>query len=240
MTYPLGTRCLAEFAGTAVLVSLGTGSIVGGANIGGVPQWVLAVAWFAAVAIPVEAFAFVSGSHINPGVTLGLVARRRFPAREAAPYVVAQLAGAFAGSLLVWRLLGTAAHLGATVPGPGGPAWVLPLEFGFTFLLLASVFYLVGLGRDPTRIELLLPAAVVGLSTWLIGPWTGSSLNIARTLAPALLSGDYAWIGLYAVAVLLAPLAAAFADGRLRKGTPASAPRDASDPTGPADAGPVG
>ena len=98
---PLIQRTAAEAAGTALLVGIGTGSIVAGANAGGVGRWVLALAWFAAVAIPVLAFAFVSGSHINPAVTLALVSSPRFPAREALPYIAAQFLGAFAASTVV-------------------------------------------------------------------------------------------------------------------------------------------
>lgn len=209
MTYRLGSRCLAEFAGTALLVGIGTGSIVAAAAMGGVAQWILAVAWFAAVATPIQAFAYVSGAHLNPGVTLALTASGRFPGKEAPPYAGAQLAGAFAGSAAVWSSLGRAAHLGATLPGPAGPNWVFPLEFAFTFLLVASVLYLAGLDREPRRVELMLPAGVVGVSTFLIGPWTGSSLNFARSLAPAVLSGDYGWLWVYFLAVTIAPIVAA-------------------------------
>ncbi len=203
MTPSLGVRCGAELLGTALLVGIGTGAIVLGASVGGVPQWVLAIAWFAAVAVPVEAFAYVSGSHVNPAVTLTLAGSGRFPKEETLPYLGAQFGGGFVGSLIVRAVLGSGAHLGATLPGPEGPVWVVPLEFGFTSLLLLTVFYLVDRKPRPGRITLLLPAAVVGLSTYLIGPWTGSSLNPARSLAPALLSGDLAWYWLYLGATLL-------------------------------------
>ena len=85
-------RCAAEAAGTALLVGIGTAAIVVGARAGGVPQWVLAVAWFGAVAIPVFAFARWSGSHINPAVTLMLVLGRRFPAGDDARYLPNQRA----------------------------------------------------------------------------------------------------------------------------------------------------
>ncbi|MCI4368022.1 MAG: aquaporin [Thermoplasmata archaeon] len=209
MTRPLLERCAAEAAGTFLLVGIGTGAIVAAANAGGVSQWVMAIAWFGAVALPVLAFAFVSGSHINPAVTLSLVAARRFPPREALPYVGAQLVGAFAGSAVIWLVLGNAAHLGATLPRNGNLLATFALEFAFTALLILTVMFLSTPGKIPSRWELLLPAGAVGLSTWLIGPWTGSSLNPARTVAPAVLSGDYAGIWVYFLAVPLAALAVA-------------------------------
>jgi len=65
-------RCLAELAGTALLVGIGTGTIVAAGNAGGIPQWAMAVAWFLAVLIPVALFIGLSGAHLNPAVTLAL------------------------------------------------------------------------------------------------------------------------------------------------------------------------
>ncbi|HEV2449056.1 MAG TPA: aquaporin [Thermoplasmata archaeon] len=217
MTHTLGARVLAELAGTTALVGIGTGAIVAGTRVGGVPQWELAIAWFLAVAIPIQLFASVSGAHLNPAVTVGLVASRKFPKREVAPFVLAQIGGAFLGSLVVLAVLGGASHLGATLPGSNGPVWIFPLEFTFTFLLILSVLYLAELSRPPSRVELLLPAVVVGVSTLLIGPWTGSSLNPARSVAPAVLSGAYDWLWIYLGATLLAAAIAALGSAFARK-----------------------
>lgn len=206
MTRPLLVRCAAEVAGTALLVGIGTGAIVAGANAGGVPQWILAIAWFFAVLVPVLAFARLSGSHINPVVTLALVSSRRFPAGEAPPYVAAQVGGAFLGSALVGLLLGTAAHLGATTPHGIGLVEVFLLEFGFTLSLVLVVLYLTRPGARVPLWEAVLPALVVGVSTELIGPLTGSSLNPARTLAPAVLSHTYTAIAIYFLAAVVASL----------------------------------
>lgn len=209
MSPGLAYRCGSECIGTALLVGLGTGAIVLGAREGGASGSALALAWFAAVAVPIQLFAFVSGAHLNPAVTLGVAAAGRFPLTEAPAYAGSQFAGAFLASLMVRALLGGAGHLGATLPGPSGPLPVVPLEFGFTLALVLSVLVLFGLERPARRLELLLPAAVVGLSTLMIGPWTGSSLNPARSMAPAVVSGDLHWIGLYLGAAILAALVAA-------------------------------
>ena len=163
------------------------------------------------MAIPIQAFARVSGAHLNPAVTLGLVVARRFPPGDLPAYVGAQLAGAFAGSFAVGVLVGKNAHYGATIPWHGDLWLVAPLEGAFTAALILAVLYLTNLWRTPTPVELLLPAAVVGLSTFLIGPWTGSSLNPARTLAPAVLSGDYFGIWVYLVAIPVVAIATALA-----------------------------
>jgi glycerol uptake facilitator-like aquaporin len=197
-------------AGTALLVGIGTGAIVAGANAGGVGLWLIAVAWFIAVAVPVFVFARFSGSHINPAVTLALALSGRFPRREVLPYGCSQVAGAFVGSFIVLLVLGPAAHLGATLPR-GGNLWlIVPLEVPFTLFLMLTVLYLTAPGRVVRPVELFLPALAVGISTYVIGPWTGSSLNPARTLAPGVLSGDVTGILLYFLAAFGGAVAAVF------------------------------
>ena len=142
-----------------------------------IPQWELGVAWFLAVLIPILLFIGVSGAHLNPAVTLALAASRRIAWREVPPYVVGQLAGAFLGSAVVLETLGDSARLGATVPHHIGAAATFVLEFAFTALLVASVFVLADQGEGGYRWRLLLPPGVVGVSTFLIGPFTGSSLE---------------------------------------------------------------
>lgn len=215
MSPALWSRCSAELVGTALLVGIGCGSIVAGANLGGVPQLVLAVAWFLAVAIPILLFAKHSGAHLNPAVTLMLAGSGKFPHRETLPYLASQVLGAFVGAGAVLLALGGASHLGATLPAGNDLLGTFVMELGFTVALLATVLYLSQEGKVPRTWELLLPPTVVGLSTFFIGPYTGSSLNPARTLAPAALSGDYLGIWVYFLAALVAAaLGIAFSRGR--------------------------
>jgi glycerol uptake facilitator-like aquaporin len=195
-------RALAELAGTALLVGIGTGAIVAAARVGGVPQYWIAGAWFVAVALPLFLFVRVSGAHLNPAVTLGLAASGRIAWSEVPDYVLAQFGGAFLGSGLVAMTLGTGAHLGSTLPTTSAFV-VFGAEACFTAALLAAVFRLADEGEGRYRWRLFLPPAVVGVSTYLIGQLTGSSLNPARTLAPALLSGAYSDLWVYLVAVPL-------------------------------------
>ncbi len=233
MTASLATRSLAELVGTAMLVGIGCGAIVAGADAGGVGQWVLAVSWFLAVLLPVVAFARVSGAHLNPAVTLMLVGSRRFPVREAPPYIAAQFAGAFVGAGVVLLSLGGAAHVGATLPRGDNLPRTFVDELGFTVALLLSVVYLSWPQKVVKAWEWFLPAIVVGVSTYLIGPWTGSSLNPARTFAPAVLSGDYLGIWVYFSAALVA---AAFGAAFVWVFEPS--PIRAPDPRNPETTGP--
>ena len=208
MTEPLAKRLLAEAVGTALLVGIGTGAIVATSSVVDGRFLILAAAWFFAVTIPVALFASISGAHLNPVVTLALLADRRIPAAEIGPHIAAQVVGAFLGSATVLATFGSSRGLGATVPTGGDVVRALPLEFAFTALLVGTVLALVRWGAGRVRWRLTWPGLVVAASTYLIGPWTGSSLNPARTIAPAVLSGVYTDIWLYLVAPPLAALVA--------------------------------
>jgi aquaporin NIP len=205
-TRELARRCLAEIAGTALLVGIGTGTIVAASAGGGVPQWLMALAWFGAVLVPILLFVRVSGAHLNPAVTFALAASGRLAWVETPWYWTSQLVGAFVASGLVLLALGGGAHLGATLPANGDLLRAFGAEAAFTAVLVASVFLLADRGEGRGRWRILLPPAAVGLSTYVIGPWTGSSLNPARSVAPAVISGTYADLWVYLLAV---PMAAA-------------------------------
>jgi glycerol uptake facilitator-like aquaporin len=222
-------RCLAELAGTAILVAVGTGAIVGGARAGFGSPWFLPVAWFVAVAVPIALFSRVSGAHLNPAVTLGLAVAGRCAPGDVAPYIASQTVGAFAGSAAVLLLLGGGVHLGATVPRGGDVVRVLPLEFAATAVLVLAVLY--GTVRPRYGAGFVLAPLVVGLATWQIGPWTGCSLNPARTLAPAVLSGDHLGLWAYLLAVPAGALAAALLGRYAFRSLGSGGPETASVPT---------
>lgn len=204
MIPPLVRRCLSEVAGTFLLVGIGTGAMVAGAQAGGVPQWVLAVAWFVAVSLPIVLFIRISGAHLNPVVTGALAVSGRIARSEAPVYWAGQLIGAFLGSLSVAILVGRAIHIGATLPVNGDLLRTFVSELAFTALLVIAVFVLADRGEGRRRWRLLLPGGVVALATLVIGPWTGSSLNPARSIAPAVISGIYDGLWVYLVATALA------------------------------------
>jgi aquaporin NIP len=199
-------RAAAETGGTALLVGIGTGAIVLNARFGGFTSLALAVAWFLAVLVPIVLFIRVSGAHLNPAVTLALAASGRISWREVPPYVLGQFSGAFLASLFILEILGDVGHLGVTVPAQGDVLRAFPAEFAFAAALVAAVFVLSDRGEGRGQWRLLLPPTVVALSTYIIGPWTGSSLNPARSLAPAILSGTYTDLWVYLTAIPLGAL----------------------------------
>ena len=223
-------RWLAEVAGTALLVGIGTGTVVAAGRSGGIPQDLMAAAWFVAVLAPILLFVEISGAHLNPVVTLALALSRRFEWKLVPGYWVSQFAGAFVASGLVLVTMGRGTYLGATVPSQGQLLAGFAGEATFTALLVACVFLLADHGPGRLRWRFLLPPLAVGLSTYVIGPLTGSSLNPARTVSPAVLSGTYTDLGLYLTVVPLASVAVAIAWGRRPFTTSARRAGAASEP----------
>src|SRR5262249_46511855 len=129
-------KIAAEVLGTFALVFAGTGAIVINEVSGGAVSHVgIALTFGLIVLAMIYALGDVSGAHLNPAVTLGIFAARRFPGRWVAPYVVGQCAGALLASLAVRVMFPQSATLGATVPA-GGASQSFALEAILTFLLM--------------------------------------------------------------------------------------------------------
>ena len=156
MSYLLGRRLGAEFVGTGLLVLFGAGSVVAALTVGGgeldyAGLGFIALAFGLVVAAVIYGFGGVSGAHINPAVTVTLAVTGRFPWPEVAPYLLAQLAGAAGGGLLVVAAFGTGATdlggAGSTVLGAGVStvSGIAAEAFG-TFILM---FTIMAVAVDP-------------------------------------------------------------------------------------------
>jgi aquaporin Z len=141
----------------------------------------------------------VSGAHLNPAVTLGFWFARRLPTGDVAPYVAGQLTGAIAASLLVRAVLGAHPTLGATLPA--GEAWQsLVLEVVLTLLLMYTILNVATGAKEKGVTAGLAIGGVVGLEALFAGPISGASMNPARSIAPALVSGHLQHLWIYLVA----------------------------------------
>lgn len=227
-------RSLAELIGTFILVFFGTGAAIitlmiskgqtppnsfniGIGALGGLGDWLaIGLAFGLAITACIYAFGRISGCHINPAVTLALWAVKKFPSRDVAPYILAQVIGATLASFTLAFILGMGAvntgGLGATAPfgGIGYVQAILAEAIGTFILMLAIMGVAVDREAPPGFAGLIIGLTVAGVITTL-GNITGASINPARTFGPylgdLLFGGSNLWI--YFPIYLIGPIAGA-------------------------------
>lgn len=197
---------VAEFVATFVLVFLGTGAIVlSDAGYAWVGQFEIALAFGGAVALMIIVFGRISGAHMNPAVTVALAFGDKFPWKNVLPYVIMQVAGGVLASVVLCLSFPENEYLGTTLPS-GSVMESFWLEFGLTFILMLGVIYVGTIKRYAWLLAALIVGGIVGLEAYFAGPICGASMNPARSLAPALVSGHLEHLWLYLVATTLGAL----------------------------------
>lgn len=204
---PFRNRLAAEVIGTFVLVFAGTAAIVVNDATGAVTHPGVALTFGLVVLALVYALGDVSGAHLNPAVTFGFVAAGRFPRRELGGYVVAQLAGAVAASLLVHMLFAESRTLGGTVPRGTVPQSFV-LEIVLTWFLMLVVLCVSTGAKEKGITAGIAVGAVVALEALFAGPVCGASMNPARSFGPAVVSGNVGVLWLYLAAPTLGAVVA--------------------------------
>ena len=202
-------RHAAEFIGTFALVFAGTGALVVNQTSNGAISHVgIALTFGLVVLAMIYAVGDISGAHLNPAVTLGFCAARRMPWADALPYIASQCLGAFAASGVLRGLFPQMpAHLGATLP-TGTVAQAFVFEVIMT-LLLMFVILRVSTGANEKGITAgIAVGAVITLEALFGGPISGASMNPARSLAPAVVSGQLNSLWIYIAAPILGALLA--------------------------------
>ena len=201
---PMSKKLAAELIGTFWLVLGGCGSAVLAAAFPEVGIGLAGVSLAFGLTVLTMAFAIghISGCHLNPAVTIGLWAGGRHPAREVAPYIVAQVLGAIAGAYILYtiasgqpgfNLSGGLASNGYAEHSPGHYS----LAAGFlTEVVMTMMFLLIILGSTDRRAPAGFAPIAIGLGLTLIHlisiPVTNTSVNPARSTGPALIVGDWA------------------------------------------------
>jgi len=198
-------KLVAEFIGTFSLVFAGTGAIVINETTGGAVSHVGVALTFGLIVLAmIYTVGDISGAHLNPVVSLGFFAARRFPLRQAVPYIASQCCGALAASGVLQLLFPQDETLGTTVPS-GSAIQSFVLELILTAILM---FVILGVSTGAAEKGItagIVVGAVVGLEAMFAGPICGASMNPARSLGPALVSGHFQHLWIY----LLAPVGGA-------------------------------
>lgn len=215
-------RMVAEFAGTFWIVLGGCGTaVLAGEYVGFLG---IALAFGLTVVTMAYAVGHISGGHFNPAVTFGLWLGRRFPGKQVGAYMVAQIVGAIAAAALLWAIASglegysvSSDGLGSNGFGehsPGGYGLVAGLVAEF---VLSLVFVFVIMGATDERAPKGLAPLAIGLTLALIHliciPVTGTSVNPARSIGPAIFQGGWALSQLWVF--LVAPLVGGAAGGIL-------------------------
>lgn len=196
----------AEFIGTFALVFAGTGAIIIDEVSGGAVTHVGVALTFGLIVLAmIYTVGDISGAHLNPAVSLGFFAARRFPLRDVISYVASQCAGAFAASGTLGFLFPQNAMLGTTMPA-GSVTQSFVLELILTAILMFAILGVSTGAAEKGITAGIVVGSVIGLEAMFAGPICGASMNPARSLAPALVSGHIQHVWIY----LIAPVVGAF------------------------------
>jgi aquaporin Z len=199
---------VAEAFGTFSLVFAGTGAIVvnevGGGSITHVG---IALTFGLIVLAMIYAVGDVSGAHLNPAVTVGFATAGRLRWGQVPLYVSAQLAGAFAASLSLRGLFPTNGTLGATLPA-GGVLQSAVLETILTLLLMFVILSVSTGAKEKGITAGIAVGAMIALEAMFAGPICGASMNPARSIAPAVVSGHVGALWVYLVAPVVGAMLA--------------------------------
>ena len=198
-------RCVAEFIGTFTLIFIGVGAIYNAGNpAAGVGLLGVALAHGLAIGVMVSATGGISGGHLNPAVTMGLLVGGKINLMDSIAYWVSQLAGGAAAGFLLVGIFGAN---GTSIVANGTPdlgkdisqCTGIIIELVLTFFLVFVVYGSAVDARAP-KIGWLAIGATIALDILFGGPLTGGSMNPARTFGPALASGHWNnhivyWVG---------------------------------------------
>ncbi|OGX25535.1 MAG: aquaporin [Omnitrophica WOR_2 bacterium RIFCSPHIGHO2_02_FULL_48_11] len=193
---------LAEFIGTFTLIFIGVGAIAADQMSGGkLGLTGIALAHGLAIAVMISATAAVSGGHLNPAVTLGLLAARKIDTTNAIGYVIAQCLGAIVAAFAIKQCVPvyTLAVVGMGTPALGAgisPTMGLLTEIILTFFLV-FVVYGTAVDRRAPKVGGLFIGLTIALDIMMGGPISGAAMNPARHLGPALLGGGLENMWLY-------------------------------------------
>ena len=212
----LKARLTAEFIGTYILVFSGTGAIIVEMLTGVLGHVGIALTFGLVVTALIYAFGHISGAHFNPAVSIAFVVMKEFEKKELLPYIIAQVSGALWASATLYLLFiieikefSDVAYMGATLPH--GSWWQsFIFEFILTFILMLIISSSAVHAKAVKSFAGVAIGFTVGLEAMFAGPICGASMNPARSIAPAFISGHLEHLWLYIVATILGAVTSVF------------------------------
>ncbi len=201
-------KYISEAIGTFTMVFCGTGAMTINEVTGGdVTHVGIAITWGLIVMAMIYAFGDISGAHFNPAVTIAFAYAKKFEWKEAPKYIVSQCIGAIAASSILLFLFPESEFLGGTLPSFDTlRAFVLELLLTY-FLMLVIINVSTG-SKEVGMMAGIAIGGVVLLEAMFAGPMTNASMNPARSLGPALLSGHWEHQWLYMIAPIVGAILA--------------------------------
>ena len=201
-------KLAAEAFGTFSLVFAGTGAIVVNNAHGGVVSHVgIGLTFGLIVLAMIYAVGDISGCHLNPAVTLGFFAARRFSGRWVVPYIVSQCVGAIAASGMLRVMFPADLTLGMTLPSEGAPMQSFVMEFILTMILMFVILCVSVGSKEKGVMAGVAIGSVIALEALFAGPVSGASMNPARSLAPAVVAWRLEYLWIYLTAPVLGAVA---------------------------------
>lgn len=207
---PATNKLIAEAFGTFCLIFAGCGAMAINEVTGGaIGHAGVALTWGLIVTAMIYAVGDVSGAHINPAVTLGFWLARQFPGASVLPYILTQCIGALAAAGVLRLLFPGSETLGASLPHDPAMVWQsFALEVLLTLILMFVILCVAIGSKERGLMAGIAIGATVGLEAMFAGPICGASMNPARSLGPAVVSGHIGTLWVYLVATPLGALLA--------------------------------
>jgi aquaporin NIP len=216
-------RYVTEFIATFIMIFAGCGAIIVETLTGALGHAGVALTWGFIVVALIYTFGHVSGAHMNPAVTISFTVMKEFDKKDTLPYIIAQILGATFACVVLYLIfleeaksMAELAYLGASLPR-GSNLQLFIMEFILTFILMLVICGSAIHGKAIKSFAGLAIGLTVGLEAMFAGPITMASMNPARSIGPALVSGNIETLWLYIVATILGAIVAGFVFTRFIK-----------------------
>ncbi|WP_179346481.1 MIP/aquaporin family protein [Winogradskyella ursingii] len=201
-------KLLAELIGTFTMVFCGCGAMTVDEVTGGSITHVgVAITWGLVVMAMIFAFGEISGAHFNPAVTIGFAYAKKFEWKHVPKFISAQIIGAFLAIAVLWMLFPESQSYGHTYAANGFEQYqAFIMEFFLTFFLMITIINVSTGSKEIGTMAAIAVGGVILLEAMFAGPMTKASMNPARSIAPAVISGNLSDLWLYIISPILGAL----------------------------------